>query len=254
MADPHSIPCGCFHSLGGVEGGVLGNLTVRIGASMRVEFPGRGGSGSRRASCCMTCSQTDHGALSETEASLSIVIQWGWRGAPAPSNPRPGELPPAPPNTPSPSPSPVTEPRWREKLQRRCGCRRPSWPSGKVRHGRPVRAFSTSSPRPFRKRPMKPAYRASWMRRKTLTGESQSGTSNVSTSDPARLPDNLCEAQPARKTERFCPLEQLNMAKCAALSPVDCWRVSRKKTDAQMHDHGGGGDAPARCGRQTARS
>ena len=59
---------------------------------------------------------------------------------------------------------------------------------------RPVRAFSTSSPRPFRKRPMKPAYRASWMRRRTLTAETQSGTSNVPVSDPARLPDNLCEA------------------------------------------------------------
>ena len=40
-------------------------------------------------------------------ASLPNVIHWGWRGAPAPSNPRPGGTPPAPPSPPPlPSPSP----------------------------------------------------------------------------------------------------------------------------------------------------
>ena len=34
-------------------------------------------------------------------ASLPNVIHWGWRGAPAPSNPRPGGTPPAPPITPA---------------------------------------------------------------------------------------------------------------------------------------------------------
>ena len=94
---------------------------------------------------------------------------------------------------------------------------------------RPVRAFSTSSPRPFRKRPMKPAYRDSWMCRKTLIAEIQSGASNVSMSDPSRLPNNLCEPHAARKTERIWPLEQLNMATRAALSPFDSWRVSPNK-------------------------
>ena len=34
------------------------------------------------------------GTLTDTETSLPIVLQWGWRGAPAPSNPRPGRAPP----------------------------------------------------------------------------------------------------------------------------------------------------------------
>ena len=76
---------------------------------------------------------------------------------------------------------------------------------------------------------MKPAYRALWMCRKTLTAESQSGASNVSTSDPFRVPEKLCETHPARKMERFCPVEQLDMAKCAALSPFDSLRVSPKR-------------------------
>ena len=117
--------------------------------------------------------------------------------------------------------------------------------------GFPVRSFSTSSPRQSRKRPMKPAYRASSMCRKTLTAEIQSGTSNLSTSDPSPLPYSLSEPRPAYRTQCFCPMEQSNMAKGAALPPFDCRRVSLKKTDAHRHDPGGGRDAPARCDRQT---
>ena len=85
-----------------------------------------------------------------------------------------------------------------------------------ARARRPLRSFSTSSPRPFQKRPMKPAYRASSMCRKTLTTEIQSGTSNVSTSDSSPLPYSLSAPQPARKTQRICPMEQSNLAKRAA--------------------------------------
>ena len=77
---------------------------------------------------------------------------------------------------------------------------------------------------------MKPAYRASSMCRKTLTTEIQSGASNVSTSDSS--PYSLSEPQPARKTQRICPMEQYNLAKCAALSPFDCCRISLKKKNA----------------------
>ena len=42
-------------------------------------------------------------------ASLPNVIHWGWRGAAAPSNPRPGEAPPCLLITPPPSHSPMTE-------------------------------------------------------------------------------------------------------------------------------------------------
>ena len=49
-------------------------------------------------------------ALSAGGASLPNVIHWGWRGAPAPSNPDRGELSPGPPSPPPlPSPSPMTE-------------------------------------------------------------------------------------------------------------------------------------------------
>ena len=58
------------------------------------------------------------------------------------------------------------------------------------------------------------------MCRKTLTAEIQSGTSNVSTSDPSPLPYSLSAPQPARKTQRICPMEQSNLAKFAAPSPV----------------------------------
>ena len=85
---------------------------------------------------------------------------------------------------------------------------------------------------------MKPAYRASWMCRKTLTAEIQSGTSNVSTSELSRY--SLSEPQAARKTQRICPMEQYNLARRAALPPFDCCRVSLKKTDAHRHDRGGG--------------
>ena len=40
-------------------------------------------------------------ALSAGGASLPNVIHWGWRGAPAPSNPDPGDLSPGPPITPA---------------------------------------------------------------------------------------------------------------------------------------------------------
>ena len=98
---------------------------------------------------------------------------------------------------------------------------------------------------------MKPAFRASSMCRKTLTAEIQSGTSNLSTSDPSPLPYSLSEPRPAYRTQCFCPMEQSNMAKGAALPPFDCRRVSLKKTGAHRHDPGGGRDAPARCDRQT---
>ena len=66
---------------------------------------------------------------------------------------------------------------------------------------------------------MKPAFRASSMCRKTLTAEIQSGTSNLSTSDPSPLPYSLSEPRPAYRTQCFCPMEQSNMAKGAALPP-----------------------------------
>ena len=72
----------------------------------------------------------------------------------------------------------------------------------------------------FQKRPMKPAYRASSMCRKTLTAEIQCGTSNVSTSDPFPFPDSLCEPQAACKTQRICPMEHFNLAKFAAPFPA----------------------------------
>ena len=46
-------------------------------------------------------------------ASLPNVIHWGWRGAAAPSNPRPGEAPPCLLITPPPSHSPMTEAAYR---------------------------------------------------------------------------------------------------------------------------------------------
>ena len=67
---------------------------------------------------------------------------------------------------------------------------------------RPLRSFSTSSPRPFQKRPMKPAYRDSWMCRKTRTAERPSGTSNVRTSDLSSLPRSL------RAPKRFGKLKE----------------------------------------------
>ena len=65
------------------------------------------------------------------------------------------------------------------------------------------------------------------MCRKTLAAEIQSGTSNVSTSEVSSY--SLSEPQPARKTQRICPMEQYNLAKCAALSPFDCSRLSLQK-------------------------
>ena len=67
------------------------------------------------------------------------------------------------------------------------------------------------------------------MCRKTLTAEIQSGTSNVSTSDPSPFPYSLSEPQPARKTQRICPMEQSNLARREALLPCDCCRLSLKK-------------------------
>ena len=96
-----------------------------------------------------------------------------------------------------------------------------------ARARRPVRSFSTSSLCPFQKRPMKPVYRASSMCRKTRTAEIQSGTPNGSTSELSRY--SLSETQAARKTQRICPMEQYNLAKCAALPPFDCSRLSLKK-------------------------
>ena len=81
----------------------------------------------------------------------------------------------------------------------------------------------------FQKRPMKPAYRDSSMCRKTRTAEIQCGASNMSTSGPSPFPYRLSAPQPARKTQRICPMEQSNLAKCAALSPFDCCRISLKK-------------------------
>ena len=105
----------------------------------------------------------------------------------------------------------------------------------------------------FQKRPMKPAYRASSRCRKTLTAEIQSGTSNVSTSDPSPLPYSLSAPQPARKTQRICPMEQSNLAKRAAPSSVRLLAHLPEKKDAHRHDRGGDRDAPARCDRQTGQ-
>ena len=105
----------------------------------------------------------------------------------------------------------------------------------------------------FQKRPMKPAYR-DWSRcRKTLTAEIQSGTSNVSTSDPSPFPYSLSTPQPARKTQRICPMEQSNLAKRAAPCRVRLLAHLPEKKDAHRHDRGGDRDAPARCDRQTGQ-
>ena len=101
--------------------------------------------------------------------------------------------------------------------------------SGKPRARRPLRLFSTSSPRPFQKRPMKPAYRASKMSRKTLTAGIQPGTSNVPTPGPPPRPSSLSETQLVSSTLSFCPIEQSSLAKSAALPSFDCSRVSLKK-------------------------
>ena len=119
-----------------------------------------------------------------------------------------------------------------------------------VRASRPVRSFSTASPRPFRKRAMKPAYRTSWMCRKTRTAEIQSGASNASTSDPSPLPDNLYEPQPARKTERFCPVEQNSVARVPTPPPFDCSCISLKIKDALGASWPGGVLTPMWDGRR----
>ena len=41
---------------------------------------------------------------------------------------------------------------------------------------------------------------------------------------------SLSAPQPARKTQRICPMEQSSLAKRAALPPFNCWLVSLKKT------------------------
>ena len=46
----------------------------------------------------------DSHPLEEGAFPRRTVIHWGWRGAPAPSNPRPGGVPPWPPNHPAPFP------------------------------------------------------------------------------------------------------------------------------------------------------
>ena len=48
-----------------------------------------------------TGAQPQCGTLREPGASLPSVKHWGWRGAPAPSNPRPGGVLPGPPNHPA---------------------------------------------------------------------------------------------------------------------------------------------------------
>ena len=68
---------------------------------------------------------------------------------------------------------------------------------------------------------------------------------------PVPPPLNFSKPEPACKALCFSPMEQFNMAKCAALPPFDCRRFSLKKTDAHTHDRGGGRHAPARCERQT---
>ena len=106
-ADPDSIPLLLLLQLWSGGGGCEGTSPSGIGTRHAVAFSGRGGGGSRRASCCGTGAQPERGTLREPGASLPNVIHWGWRGAPAPSNPRPGGTPPAPPSPPPlPSPSP----------------------------------------------------------------------------------------------------------------------------------------------------
>ena len=63
---------------------------------------------------------------------------------------------------------------------------------------------------------MKPAYRASWMCRKTLTAESPSGTSNVPTSDPSPLSYSLSGPHTSCETERLWALGYFNLGNCVA--------------------------------------
>ena len=94
-ADPDSIPLLLLLQLwSGGGGGCEGTLPSGIGTRHAVAFSGREGGGSRRASCCGTGAQPERGTLREPGASLPNVIHWGWRGAPAPSNPDPGGVPP----------------------------------------------------------------------------------------------------------------------------------------------------------------
>ena len=73
------------------------------------------------------------------------------------------------------------------------------------------------------------------------------------TSDPSRFPYSLSEPQPARKTERFCPMEQYKLAKCAAPFLVRLLvHLAEKKGRVQALSRGGR-DAPARCDRQSGQ-
>ena len=93
----------------------------------------------------------------------------------------------------------------------RCRCDRET-----ARARRLFRSFSTPPPRPFQKRPMKPAYRASPRCRKALTAGIQPGTSNVPTSDPSPLSYSLSEPHTNCGMERLWALGQFILGKCVA--------------------------------------
>ena len=78
--------------------GIRGVVAIRSRPTVPPPAPPSHGAPPRRARRRGAGART---ALSAGGASLPNVIHWGWRGAPAPSNPRPGRAPPCPSITPA---------------------------------------------------------------------------------------------------------------------------------------------------------
>ena len=90
------------------------------------------------------------------------------------------------------------------------------------RPGFPVRSFSTSPTGQFQEHPMKPAYWASSMCRKTLTAEIQPGTSNVSTSDPSSYPAAYTRLNRFLKLKEFALWNTPVWPNAWPFPPFDC--------------------------------
>ena len=109
--------------------------------------------------------------------------------------------------------------------ERLCSCRIPSSASASrsfapFRPGN--RARKAAGPiilnvarRPFQKRPMKPAYRASSRCRKSLTAEIQSGAANGSTPE-LDSPTRISVSHTGCETERLWAQDHFNLGTCAA--------------------------------------
>ncbi len=113
---------------------------------------------------------------------------------------------------------------------------------------RPVRSFSTSSPRPFQKRPLKPAYRASPMCRKDT--DRRNSVRNFERVD-ARVGSSASLSDPhtSCEMERFWALGHFNLAKCTALVSVvagsrrQCENGTRGAHGSRLEYAAGGGSA-----------